>query len=450
MLIKSRAVISLSNNTTITVEQAQPGVLSNNTNTISSIQITETLSEDSEHPIGNVSYSSLTLKIISPDKSLLPENTNSTYYGFMDSSAIVNVTIYDDNNVGILFGTYYVDRWYGTISSDDSKEITIVGNNPLYSLINTPMPSMELKRNYEVSNYVRELIGKKNTTLDNRYQINISNSLNFGAFSSMQFTDIEADTIGDALDELSKSTLTYIYIDRDNVLKTDYAMDDTIPVNPYTIGDCINIRTVKSGQGCLSDYSGVELSYNNYTVTPITELANITQTLSSGTNILDSISANGRIYKLTNIDVNCEDNTGVVISNLSYDKDKVDLTLVNNTGGELDSDITIFGQKITDNIQKVEQYISGRNGDALQVTNNIIWKSMVDSYVYRILKLIEQRRTIIYAYGYFDPKMKIGDVVLLDTSQTINVNGYYKIISLDWEFKTDVICTARMIKYVSL
>lgn len=449
MRVHSQATINLSNGESVLVEQAKIGEEHLNKNIILSTKINEELSGADKNPLGSIAYNSMVLKIQSGNKSLVPENKTSPYYGYMDSTAIINIKVTDDDGQ-VEMGTFYVKRWYSTISSEERKTITIEGDGYMRTISKMLMPSMEIKKNETVKNYINSMIERQNENLSERYKIEVDENISFGDFGTMEYSNIDASTMGEALEIMSQSTLTNIYIDRDNKLKTDYCFDDNASQQEYTLGDCINIKTIKAGDGGLSDYAGVEVKYNNYIVNNISSLAQLSnQKLSAGETEFKGINANSKIFKVMYVSVSSDSESSIEVTSIRYDKGKIDLTVNNTSGEEVNANIEVFGQTLNESQQSTSKYITGKQGTALQIENNIISKSAINNFLNKMLKLIGLKNTVLQASGWFNPRIKLGDIVYVDAEKTINTTGYYKIIGLEWQIATTIQCIAKMVKLIT-
>lgn len=447
MLIHSKALIDFYNGNTVLVEQLKIGD-KDKRNAIDSLKVTEELSEINKNPIGTIAYNSIVLKIQTNDNSLTPENTSSPYYGYMDTSAIVKITLVDDKGE-IEFGTYYVDRWYSNISSDERKLITIEASGYMKTISKMLMPSMQIKRNQKTKDYILEAVNKQNETLTDRYKIQVDENISFGDFDTMEFSDVDAEKFGEALETISQSTLTNIYIDRDNKMKTDYCFDDTTTGDEETIGDCINIKQIKVGDGGLSDYAGVEVKYNNYLVNNMNKLASLnSQKLRAGNTEFNGIGTTGKIYKLMSLYVDSDASNYINVENVKYGKNSIDITVKNTSGSEANANIEFYGQTLNENQLSIQKYIQGKKGTALTVTNNIIGKDNINTFADKLIKLIGIKNNVVETSGWFDPHIKLGDIVYLDAEKTVNTKGYYKVVKLEWQVNSSIFCVMKMNKLV--
>lgn len=449
MRVRSQADIDFSDGSSISIESLSIGTSAVRNNAILSIKVNEELSAVNKNPLGALAYSNLVLKLQTPDKSLMPENTGSPHYGYMDSSAIIRVQLVTDTG-DVNFGTFFVDRWYTNISSDERKTVTIEASGYMKTITKMTMPSMQIRKEQRVSDYILEVINKQNERLTDRYKIQVDENISFGEFDTMEFSDIEASTLGDALQEVSQSTLTNIYVDRDNMLKTDYCFDDTATGNEYVLGDCINIRNIKVGDGGLSDYSGVEVKYNNHLVNNVVSIAQLSgQRLSVGETEISGINSNNKIFKLMYVSIESDSEQYIKINKLQYDKNKISIVIENTSTEEVEATITFWGQSLNDNQITLDRYIANKKGTALQVTNNILGVRDIGNFANKLLQLISIKNSTVEAKGWFDPTVKLGDIVYLDAEKTVNTKGYYKVIGLNWQIESSIQCVMKLIKMVS-
>lgn len=448
MLVHSKANIEFSNKTNVVVEQSKLGIQSRNKNIILSLKVNEELSGADKNPVGTIAYNNMTLKIQSPDNLLTPENSSSPYFGLMNSTAIITLEITDING-SVNLGTYYVDRWYSNISSDEQKSITIEASGYMKTISKMLMPSMQIRKNQSVKEYILEIVEKQNQNLTDRYKIQTDSNLYFGDYGVMEFSDIDDSNIGQALETISKCTVTNIFIDRDNKLKTDYCFDDVSTGKEYKLGDCINIKQIKVGDGGLSDYSGVEVEYSNYivnNVSSITELNN--QKLQSGITEFNGINTNGKLFKLVSVKVDSDAEQYIQVDSITYDKNKLSVKIENTSTKEVNANIKFMGQTLNENKLTIEKYIQSNKGNCLQITNNIIGRNKVDSFADKLLKLVGLKNTVIQALGWIDCRVKLGDIVYLDAEKTVNTKGYYKVIKLEWNIESSIQCNIKLVKLI--
>ena len=70
---------------------------SNIKNFITDVSLDEKLNAQNNNPVGVVSSNTLKISLNSNDRSLFPDNSNSPYYGKMDNSARVYLTLIDND-----------------------------------------------------------------------------------------------------------------------------------------------------------------------------------------------------------------------------------------------------------------------------------------------------------------------------------------------------------------
>ena len=112
---------TLSDGSTFTLNS---GSSINSYNFISSLKVNEALSAENNIPIGVNTSNIIDIEIISNNKALIPENTGSVYYGYMNNTAIIEIYI-TENNEQLYFGKYFVDSWKSSISSDSPNLVKI-------------------------------------------------------------------------------------------------------------------------------------------------------------------------------------------------------------------------------------------------------------------------------------------------------------------------------------
>ena len=114
--VKCSVIITLNNGTEIDISLSTVGEKTNLTNYITDINIDESTNTQNNNPVGVVSSNTLKLVLNSMDRSLFPENVNSKYYGLMNNTATVKVTLEDVDGT-VEFNTFYVSNWKSNITT---------------------------------------------------------------------------------------------------------------------------------------------------------------------------------------------------------------------------------------------------------------------------------------------------------------------------------------------
>lgn len=396
-------------------------------------EISRKLSKEDNMPVGNVCANNIIIKILS-EGELIPDNTQSIYYGYMDNTAVLTVTITDALG-NIDFGVYFVDSWIGTVSSSSAPEVSIDAYD-IFSIVGkgktlgNMMPLNTLTKDYVIM-----LIDELNEGRDDKYKIKYRTSdLNFGKYSNMQCCGgIGSSTLYDALNTISQCTLTNIFIDRDNYIKTIDCLDSST-VSVGELSDCTNTFKAETQSGTLVNYDDVNVKYIMANLSEIETLFELQSTYTDGEYF--NIDTGCNLERVVDVQVSEEDGTTELdgtLNYLKYTRDKLDMQI---DDVEVDRDIIIKINGIKVNEITKETGIAKTSNNELSVSNPIIKQNMIGEYRTDLLTLIKMKNKSLLVKGFIDPRLKVGDVVHVDVERTIGISGYYRIIEENWEFES--------------
>ena len=431
-----QVTFTLSNGTTFTLNNNSS---INTTNFVSSLKIKEALSAENDIPIGVNTSNILDLEIISNNKALIPENTNSTYYGYMNNSAIIEIYI-TENNEQIYFGKYFVNTWKSSISSDSPNLVKISATNIMSIISKQAVPDVEINTGMYIKNYLLNVIDKLNDELPQTKQIEYDEEdINFDAFPVMQFSNLDTENMGNCLNGLSQCTMTNIFVDREGNLKTDYCCDD----NPAEAVYSFDVMTSASaGDGVLVKYDSIKVNYSLGNILDVEQLASLyQQDCIAGDNLFNNISLGEAVYKINRIEVVAEDPSIFVgVKSALYNKNKMQVTIEADAATKVD--IKIYGQRL-DTTNLVYE-TDGEN--KLEITNRVIEQSYVEKYANNMLQLINFKNNSMSVDGYFNPRVKLSDTVFINCTNAMSISGYYKVVGLDWDLSMYGKCVMSLIK----
>lgn len=112
---------------------------------MTSLAIRESAYTQNQNPIGVVNSGNIKIDIQSFDRSLVPDNQNSPYFGMMDSTAEVLVgvlTPYLADTPVVYFGRYYVSSWKSSSDSNNKYKVTVEANDIISTLLKNSMPNI--------------------------------------------------------------------------------------------------------------------------------------------------------------------------------------------------------------------------------------------------------------------------------------------------------------------
>lgn len=449
--VKCKIVITLNdeNNTEIDISLSTVENKNNITNYVTSIDIDESTNAQNNNPVGVVSANTLKIVLNSNDRSLFPENNQSPYYGFMNNTATIRVTLTDvDGEVN--FNTYYISKWNSNINSNNPNQVIIEATDLLAIINKNSVPSGTItNRDMTTKESFIFMLNNLNNNLDLKYKLQYDESdINFSDFDKIEYDNIEAGNMSDWLNTVSQCTLTNIYIARDNKLKTDNCLDDKATESVGTLSDKVNITNASVDTGGLVNYTGVKINYITNTINPMTELTTVSnQLVKPGVNVFDDIDLSNKVFTINAVRLISNTSQALKLTKLVYDKRKCNIEIENTTTEDITCSIVIYGQSFKENKLSVLK-TKGSTNEILEVTNKLLLPNYADKYANNLLKLVGLKNSSLSLTGFFNPRLKLGDTIYVDVDKSIKTSGYYKIIGLHWKISNTIKCTAKVIKVI--
>lgn len=401
---------------------------SNYSNSVQSMEIDEGLFASGQSPLGVVSSNILNLELFSNDKSLFPDNNKSTYYGYMNDTAYIDVY----KGVREL-GRYFVDVWRVSISAGNRSKIVVQAYDEMSAIMKKSAPVIDMDGN--LNNYIKGLLD--NIPMKVSYK---DTDIVCKRFSRMLPQCIDKSNMGTVFNTLSQSFLMYIFIDRSNNIRF-LDMLDRIRGSSYTLSDCINVTSAKLGDGNLVKYDGIKLTYCSQSKTSPKIVSEVSQRVVNGINKLDSISFEGQCDRI----VSCVIETSVgnvSIKGISYNKNNIDISIESDL--ECDINLKLLASMIENN--KIVKQVGGER--ALEIENSLIVPSDVSEYVNSVSKIINAQSSTVSVTGYFDAdEIELGDVVTLDLSATIGITGRYRVTNIKINVGATEKCEVTGVRY---
>lgn len=446
--VKCSVIITLNNNTEIDISLSTVGEKTNLTNYITEIDIDESTNTQNNNPVGVVSSNTLKLVLNSMDRSLFPENVNSVYYGLMDNTATVKVTLEDVDGT-VEFNTFYVSNWKSNVTSQRPNKV-IIECTDLLSIINkNSVPSGVITQNLSTKEAFIYMLNKLNEQLEAKYQVQYDKAdIIFDVFDKIEYDNLETGSMGDWLNTVSQCTLTNIYVARDDKIKTDYCLDDTAKESVCNLSDKVNITNASVDNGGLVNYTGVKTSYITNTINNMNKLTTLSnQVVKPGTNLFDNISLGSKVFRISAVRLISDESSALKLTKLEYDKRICNIEVENSTEVDINCTIEVYGQSLKENTLSVTKNKNSSN-EILSVTNKLIIPEYVELYTDNLLSLVGMRNSSISVTGFFNPRIKLGDTLYVDVEKSINTKGYYKVIGLKWKISNTIKCTAKLIKTI--
>lgn len=420
-------------------------------NYCTSIKLKEQLyTQNNNNVIGNVSANTLSLTIQSKNSLLISSNTSSTYYGLMNDSAYISVQCTGEDDVTTNMGLYYVDTWENGVTASTANEVSINAINLLGKLKNIPLRKIRLQRDLRISDYLKSILDKLNSTLPSHMQINYNLSDlnifgNSGYNYQLWFNNIDRDSFENILNNIAQNTLSHLWIDRNNYFKTDWLLDDTSETTIADFSGSLNVLDYGTQLADTSNASGVEVTYIDNVSYEDRELATLENfSLNLGVNNIENISLNSdKVLSINTVEITCALGDAYVVSLFNY-KNTADLKIWSSQ--YTTATIKIFGTVINENTNLITLYKNNNNkNNLIELKNNILRKELINAYAGGLLSLISIRDNCIYVEGFINPQLKIGDMVNI-TGTKLGISGAYKIIGMDFTLGTNYRCVVTLIK----
>lgn len=438
--ISVKLVFTLSNGTTFVLNN---GGSINDTNYLTSIKLNESFSADNNIPIGVNTSNVLDLIIVSKNHALIPDNENSIYYGYMNTSATIDIYVTEGEDE-IYFGKYYVDKWKSSITSDTPNNVVISATSLMGVIARQDVPDVEINSWTSIKDYLEEVIYRLNQTLPSNKQVDWdSDSFIFDAFPVMQFSNLDTDKISGCFNGISQCTLTNIYIDRNGRIGTDYNCDDSSVEANYFFDIMTSAQT---GTASYVDYDGLKVTYSAGNILDTEQLASLyDQDALEGTTEFNDIDLGDAVYKINSIDVSSEDpDIFVEVSEATYNNKKLNLEVYAEYPTKVS--IVVKGQRL-DNTKLLYE-TTGEN--QLEITNRLLPVAYIPKWAGNLEQLMDFKANSITIQGYFNPRIKLGDIVFINCNGAMSISGYYKVNGLNWDLGQYGKCKMSLVKTFEL
>lgn len=425
-----------------------------------SVKLKEGLyARSSNNIVGNIVGNTLDIEATSYDKLLLPTNEDSIYYGYMNDTAYVEVTceVMDDLDENdepyeVYMGRYMVDTWEGGNTSSTTNNVSISCVDIMSKIKNIAIAKLRLRRNISFNDYIKVVIDKLNSTLPSYMQILYTNEdLNIFKNSpytwQMYFNNIDRDNVENLFNCIAKYTISYIWIDRNRHIKTDHLLDDTPQESVGLLTGSTNLLSYGTKTGDIDKYSGVKVKYITNVTQKDSQLLQLKDVqLYAGENVFtDQRLSSDKVWDVHTIEVKCDKGEGVVTSFLNY-KNSIDFTIESQK--KTLATITVYGKIANESYETIEEYKDDNIKDGvIEIENRVLLAAIVPTYVDGLINLMSMKNNQVYAEGFINPRIELGDLVQLQGSN-MNINDYYKVTSLEYTLGNNYRCKATMIKVI--
>lgn len=445
--------IYFSNDTNVVISR-QTTDTSEVVNYVKSLTVRESMYTANQNPIGVINSGTFKITFHSSDRSLVPENVVSPYYGLMDTTAEVEISILTDdaaNNNIVTFGRYFVSNWTSNASSDNKYQVVIEGTDLLGILLKNEVPPVEIKKDILVTDILADLRTKIIASISNKYGFTWK-YINNPKYNMLLNNDIEANNLSILLNTIGQSTLINMFISRQSEAnnKEISIIDATQPIGipSVSLSDTKEITKASLDRGALVGYTGVKVNYSTYNVNNASQITNLSSiALAPGSNTIESIDIGGKVFKINTIEVRTDSETPIEITSLTYNKRTATIVLNNPTDVNVNVNILITGQTLNENNLSVTKLSSINSNEILELTNGLVTMNNIDSYANDVLSLIGTRGESIKVSGMFNPVyMKLNTPVTIDCSRSIYVQGDYRVVELNWTLGSTLKCEAKLTK----
>lgn len=424
-------------------------------NYVTDIEINESAaSNGGKNPVGTVSASNIVLRLNSIDKMLMPENTKSSYYGYMNNTATISVVLkYVEEDTEtyreVTFNKFYVNNWESNISSSSPYDVVIEASDIMSTVGKSD--AFDIYNGYvDANTLLEDTLTEYNDSVLDKYRVYRNDTTFNETFGTVNAINFDCENMSDWLNTLAQSTLHNMYLDRGtNEITIDYCLDDTVRECVCELHENESIMSASINNE-LVNYTGVKVNYVNNSMNSTYNISSIKdQKLVAGENIIDGIKVAG-VYKINYVRLNTGDTSSVELTGMQYKRNEITLVIKNNTSNSLKCDIDIFGQTIKQNNKSVTKLVSDDSRELLEVTNKLLSEDKALEFADELLRLIKYKNSSLSLSGNFNPAIKLGDTVYIDCTNSIGVVGYYKVVELNWKMNSKLLdCDMKVIKTIA-
>lgn len=404
--------------------------------------------------IGKLCGSTLNIKGKSRDGVLIPSNTSSQYYDYMNNTATVEITVTGSDNVITSMGKYYVDTWTCGNKSDNYDNFEITAIDFTSKIKNIPIRITGLHKRMDLASYLKAIIDKLNDSLDENNSI-IYNVAELSKLNSLNLTEansnvnqIDCTDLESTINQLSQATLCYIWIDETRTLRVDSLIDDSEYEAVSVLSGSTNLTQYSLMQGDISSYSGIRINYlesENIKNDCVLELKDY-QLFGGINNIIEATMNKKIVDRVEFVDADCAGTYLPRWADLTLWRDYLRLSI--NSEVNTPADIKVHGSYIENNVGVYEIFENNqRTENVFEVDNLVLDKSNIDNYGQNLLNLISMRGSNINVAGFINPAIKPSDLVQVIGSR-LGINGYYKVVSIDLNLGVNYYCSMELVKTI--
>lgn len=420
-----------------------------------SIKLNEQLyNSSSDNIVGNVCGNTLNIELVSNDMLLIPNNTESEYYGYMNDTAYIDISVYipaEDKTVEL--GRYYVDTWESGAQANKAKEVSISCVNLMSKIKNMSLNKVRLYRNMKFNDYLKIIIDNLNSRLPEHMQILYTDEdLKIFRNSSydwqMYFNNIDRTDVETLFNSIAKYTVSYIWIGRDRHIKTDHLLDDSASESVSEISGAVNLYEYTNQSGDIDKYSGIRVKYIENISYEDKQLLNISDIqLYKGNNTLEDQRLNSdKVADIHTIEIVCD--TGKAFC-ISFDNYKNSMNMIIRATNTCKATIKVYGKVINETYGTLEKYIDTNNKNTmLEIENRVLIKELINTYSTGLINLMSMKNNKIQANGYINPGVELGNTIRF-TGKRFNIDDFYKVVGMDFTLGRTYRCNITLLKTIS-
>ena len=455
--IKNKVTFIFADGQTLIIDNRNIDI-QNATNIISNVSLKEgAVKLGSQNLLGQFGSNTLNININSFDKSLIQDNDESPYYGYMNETCRIDLYSYcdeletSDSEYEVYMGRYYITSWESSASSKDTTTVTLVAVNLASKIGSLAVNELFMHRNISFKTFIINVIDYINNSLNVNLSYNASElDILDGILNTwkIDYRQLNSTSIATMFNDIINNTMCIIFIDRNETLRVKKVFNNSDTLQCVLSGSN-QLFSYNKINGSFCNYSSVNIKYieNQYVTNEQLGSYNKYQPTKAGNKI--SISHNKNIVGINDIEVvnNNKELNNVVnidITDLKYNNNNIILEF--GVDKLQDIDITVYGQVLNNNYNSIKRNIhSGSANNVYELENKILSKTNINEYADNVKQFIELGNNIIQVEGYINPGLRLGDVVsILGTK--LNIDGLYMIISSDYKLVTNYRNTIQLIR----
>lgn len=404
--------------------------------------------------VGNICCNTMSLELTSYDKLLISSNEESPYYGLMNDTAVIEVKCSTEHTSDIYMGRYFVDTWENGADSSSFGKVSISCVDLLSKIKSMSLGKIRLRRNISLKDYLIMVIDRLNEYLPDNMKI-LYNEDELDIFTSsnypwqLYFNNVDRDNIEAIFNNIAKDTVSYLWIDRERYLRLDNLLDDKGSEAVSTLDGYLNLFSYGLQCGDIDKYSGVKVTYTTDITLEDKQLLKLSNCqLLKGSNEINNATLNSdNVFNINSIEIECENGQAICPSFQHYKKS---IDLVINSFNETKANIYVYGTVLNEITDSILKYKDDNNKNSLiEIENKVLRKELIQTYADGLIQLMSMKNNIIYAEGYINPEIKLGDLVYV-SGRKLSIDAYYKVIGMEFTLGSNYRCKVTLLRTVSI